>query len=192
MDYSKHYNLLIERARGRLLEGYVERHHVVPRCMGGDDSADNIVELTAEEHYVAHQLLVKMYPDNWLLVYAAQMMTVGRSNNRQYGWLRRRAAQAISEANKGNVPHNKGITGEESHMYGVKRTAETKEKMRQARLGGTSGMKGRVAWNRGKKTSEETRTKISEAVSKAKRGHTHSEETKKKISESMKAARERG
>lgn len=94
MDYKKHYDRLIERAKTRQLTGYVERHHTVPRCMGGTDDKSNLVELTPEEHYVAHQLLVKMYPRIDSLVYAANKMTVSsktvKRNNKRYGWLKRR------------------------------------------------------------------------------------------------------
>jgi predicted DNA-binding protein YlxM (UPF0122 family) len=63
--------------------------------MSGDDSAENLVDLTPEEHFVCHQLLIKMYPDNHKLVYAANMMTVSNSrvcriNNKKYGWLKRK------------------------------------------------------------------------------------------------------
>jgi hypothetical protein len=62
--------------------------------MGGPDDAANIVELTPEEHYVAHQLLVKMHPDVDALVFAANKMTVSSSrvkrNNKRYGWLKRK------------------------------------------------------------------------------------------------------
>jgi len=105
MDYKRHYDLLIERARTRQLTGYVERHHTVPRCMGGTDDKSNLVELTPEEHYVAHQLLVKMYPDNDSLVYAANKMTVSsktvKRNNKRYGWLKRRY-QRICKKRVGN------------------------------------------------------------------------------------------
>jgi hypothetical protein len=94
MNYKKHYDLLIERAKTRQLTGYVERHHIVPRCIGGTNEKTNLVELTPEEHYVAHQLLVKMYPENDSLVYAANKMTVSsktiKRNNKRYGWLKRR------------------------------------------------------------------------------------------------------
>ena len=74
--------------------------------MNGDDSDDNLVKLTAEEHYVAHQLLVKMYPENRKLIYAANMMTrssptTPRTHNKQYGWLRRKFAKTHSEMMKG-------------------------------------------------------------------------------------------
>lgn len=62
MNYVAQYLKLIERARNRILDGYKERHRVKPRCLGGDDVQENLVYLTPEEHYVAHQLLVKIYP----------------------------------------------------------------------------------------------------------------------------------
>lgn len=93
MNYAAHYDKLINRARNRILTGYKERHHVIPRCMGGSDEADNIVELTAEEHYVAHQLLVKMHPGVRGLSYAAVWMALRATGNRAYGWLRRKCSE---------------------------------------------------------------------------------------------------
>lgn len=94
MNYKKHYSLLIERAKSRVLSGYTEKHHIIPRCMGGNNSKSNLVVLTPEEHYVAHQLLVKMYPELDSLVYAANKMTVSsktvKRSNKRYGWLKRR------------------------------------------------------------------------------------------------------
>lgn len=98
MDYSAIYMRLIDRARNRQLDGYVERHHVVPRCMGGTNHATNIVRLTPEEHYVAHQLLLKIHPQNYRLAAAALFMTTnGKYNqrsNRLYGWIKRQLAEA--------------------------------------------------------------------------------------------------
>lgn len=98
MDYKEHYRRLIERGRKRNIEGYTETHHIVPRCMGGDDLKENLVKLTPEEHYVAHQLLVKMYPDNVKLLHAAIMMIPNRPSNKLYGWLRRRYGSVRSKA----------------------------------------------------------------------------------------------
>jgi hypothetical protein len=96
MNYQKHYDALINRAKNRLLEGYCETHHIIPRCMGGNDDPTNLVDLTAEEHYVAHQLLLKIYPENYSLLYAASMMTIGESrNNKLYGWLRKKMSDAF-------------------------------------------------------------------------------------------------
>lgn len=43
--------------------GYYESHHIKPKWLGGDDSADNLVLLTAREHYLAHYLLFNHYRD---------------------------------------------------------------------------------------------------------------------------------
>lgn len=95
MNYIVHYNNLIEKARTRVLTEYSEKHHVIPVCLGGSNDSDNIVSLTPEEHYIAHQLLTKIHPDHGGLVWAAIMMTHNspthsRSNNKMYGWLRRK------------------------------------------------------------------------------------------------------
>lgn len=106
MDYKKQYDAIIQRSKHRILEGYVEKHHAIPRCMGGSDDIENIAVLTAREHFVCHQLLVKMYPEHYGLVKAANMMCVGHStgrvNNRLYEWLRIRLALANSEAQTGS------------------------------------------------------------------------------------------
>lgn len=105
MDYQKHYDNLINRAKQRPVDLYTERHHIVPRCMGGTDSKENLVDLTPEEHFVAHQLLVKLFPNNQKLIYAAAMMTRGhngkRSNNKMFGWIRKQFAETHSKAMKG-------------------------------------------------------------------------------------------
>lgn len=105
MDYQAHYDNLISRALTRSTDFYTETHHIIPRCMGGPDEQSNLVKLTPEEHFVAHQLLVKIYPKNQKLIYAAAMMTKGhngkRANNKFYGWIRKRFAETHSAAMKG-------------------------------------------------------------------------------------------
>ena len=63
MNYLHHYNKLIETRRGRVPEKgtYYEKHHVVMKSMGGSDDPDNIVALTAREHFLAHWLLWRIY-----------------------------------------------------------------------------------------------------------------------------------
>jgi hypothetical protein len=102
MNYQKIYFNLIDRARNRELSEYKEIHHVVPRCLGGSDMADNLVSLTPEEHYVAHQLLTRIYPNEHKLVYAAIAMIRGRSSNKMHGWLRRRFSKVVSDRQQGS------------------------------------------------------------------------------------------
>lgn len=105
MNYQQVYNNLIERGRNRVLEGYKESHHIVPRCLGGTDDTENLVFLTPEEHYVAHQLLIKIYPNNKSLLNAAMFMTangMGRRSNKVYGWLKRRYSEYMQGSNNPN------------------------------------------------------------------------------------------
>lgn len=108
MNYLNIYNNLLLKAKNRILTGYKESHHIIPRCLGGSDDKDNLIDLTPEEHYIAHLLLIKIYPHNRRLIHAAVMMTVngekqGR-NNKMYGWVRRKHKESIStlQSGKGN------------------------------------------------------------------------------------------
>ena len=70
MNYFKIYeNLCLKGREDRLLD-YSEKHHIVPRCMNGTDEDDNLTVLTYREHYMAHYLLTKMYPENSGINYA--------------------------------------------------------------------------------------------------------------------------
>ena len=104
MNYEKIYNNLIEKAQNRVLDGYVERHHIVPRCMGGTDDIDNLVPLTPEEHYLAHLLLMKIYPDVYGLIHAVHRMSYDGKrklpNGKMYGWVRRRHSAMLSDTMK--------------------------------------------------------------------------------------------
>lgn len=106
MNYQSIYQSLISKAQGRIFDKneYFESHHIKPRCLGGSDEPSNLVHLTPEEHYVAHQLLVKIYPNNHAIIRAAAMMVRGRPSNKLYGWLRRKLAVAnsIRQTGKGN------------------------------------------------------------------------------------------
>ena len=85
--YYKWYKLLIQKAceRGGV-EGYSERHHIIPRSLGGGNTSSNLVALTAREHYMSHLLLFKHYKSigNSSAMYkmglAIQLMKNGKSS----------------------------------------------------------------------------------------------------------------
>lgn len=75
MNYQKIYNQLIEKRQINKicikeykhlypLEPSPERHHIIPKSLGGSNKKDNLVILTCREHFVAHQLLVKIAQQN--------------------------------------------------------------------------------------------------------------------------------
>lgn len=132
MNYRQHYNKLITRANNRTLNGYGEWHHIQPKCLGGSDAKKNLAFLTAREHFVAHQLLVKMYPRESKLIYAVRMMTFNsngeRINNRMYEWLKKRHSKAASD-------HAKKRIGSKNGMYGKHRSAKDKAAISRAQTG---------------------------------------------------------
>ena len=154
MDYQKIYYNLIKREITR--EGYVEKHHILPRCLGGLDNKENLVNLYPEEHYLAHLLLCKIYPGNQKLLYAAMNMTTGsminkgKRNNKAYGWLRRQYAESMSGDNNPNRRDPNIQKKAAKKRVGQKRTEETKAKMSLAQ-------KGRIF-------TEETKAKMSAAA----------------------------
>lgn len=60
--YTRRYNSIIYKAFARSLppESYTEKHHIIPKSLGGTNKRDNLVKLTAREHFVCHRLLTKM------------------------------------------------------------------------------------------------------------------------------------
>lgn len=64
MNYERIYNEIIKRSKNRILVEYKERHHILPKSLGGLDDKTNIAVLTAREHFLCHWLLCRMHKDN--------------------------------------------------------------------------------------------------------------------------------
>jgi hypothetical protein len=75
-------NILDTRGRFNCGDEYHERHHIVPKCMGGTNDEENLIDLFAREHFEAHRLLALENSDNNELVYAWNCMAI-LNNNRQ-------------------------------------------------------------------------------------------------------------
>lgn len=173
MNYQTVYNNLIEKARQRNgVNGYSEQHHIIPRSVGGTDDSNNLVQLTAREHFIAHLLLAKIH--GGALIFAAYAMChqynkyqkrTYKINSHIYNTLKKEAAKILSEKAK--------------HRFsGVPKTAEHKEKIRNALVGKTNS-------HLGEKKSQLHKNKI--VASRKNNGNEwHSDETKRKISESAK------
>lgn len=60
--YTRWYYNIITNAQLRILpvDIYIEKHHILPRSLGGTNIDNNLVKLTAREHFICHLLLTKM------------------------------------------------------------------------------------------------------------------------------------
>jgi hypothetical protein len=153
MDYQKIYDNLVRRGQSRILEGYSEKHHIVPRCLGGTDEATNLVSLTPEEHYLCHLLLVKIYPNNIRLVRAAMFMVSAnkdqKRNNKAYGWLKRQYSEYMKGPN--NPQKLNPRSGERHHTFNRKIefnfTEEGRKVLSDKMLGDKNPVAGVKPWN---------------------------------------------
>lgn len=181
MNYQTHYDALIQRAIGRRIDGPTESHHIIPRCMGGGDGRSNRVKLTPEEHYLAHQLLVRMHPAIHGLAIAAAFMARDnrngkRSNNKLYGWLRKRASAAHSELMTGRE-----VSAETRHRISVaKRNSEAGREYFASMVGVPRSEETKIKLSKAHKVSEQAKAARA-ALRQAKIGVPRSEETKRKI-----------
>lgn len=205
MNYLKIYNQIIDRAKERILEQdvYTEKHHIIPKCIGGTNDFNNIVVLTGREHFICHRLLVKIYPNNKKLIHSFWMMSNCRKDNRYIP-----SSRAYNEA---KILHSKAIS---EHLIGKKLSKLTKDKISKANLGKkrteeqreniSNSLKGKPnGWN-GRKHSEKAKQKMTEAkigtkaseetklkMSASKIGKKHSEEAKQNMSKGMKGITKR-
>lgn len=101
MNYKKIYFSIIEKAKNRTLNEYSEKHHVIPKSLGGKNTKDNLVYLTAREHFICHWLLWKFSEgiDKIKMGHAFGMMRYHDSTNRYYssiGYEQAKKAHSLS------------------------------------------------------------------------------------------------
>lgn len=170
MNYRLLYNLLVQKAQTRKeVPDVIEKHHILPKSMGGSNSKSNIVFFTPKEHYVAHHLLWKVYRNKemhyafWLMVNKTSNdgRRTYRVNSRTYSLAKEQHSIEVSRTHTGRLV-----------------TAETRKRS-------SMSLKGKPAWNKGLKNpySEETLEKMSVS---AKNKNPDTAETRKKKSESAK------
>lgn len=210
--YSRWYDALIQKAQLRgTVEGYSEDHHIIPRSFGGSDSIENLVTLTAKEHYIAHALLWKMNFNlefHNKMSYALRLMIFGSGAVKQLRKYKCHSRIYETVRKEFSRYHSKNMSGENNPFYGKKHSPETMEKIKttKKRTGNYGGnqrksfdisvetrakiskaLKGRT-WEMivGSERAEELKRKMSENTRNRCLGTVQSEETRKKISEKAK------
>lgn len=104
MDYSRIYSEFIADRKRLAPEGYFERHHIMPRSLGGSDERSNLIDLSPEDHFFAHLLLAKIHGGKMASALQLLADTAGRRwslrfcSRRAYGLGKRIAARLKGEA----------------------------------------------------------------------------------------------
>ena len=151
------------RKEAKALLSYVERHHIIPKSMGGTNELVNLVWLTAEEHLKVHLLLPKMVSEekNIRKMSLAAVRMVNPQSKTQKRILgddlipeiAAIRAEAASLHSKFMSVRNKGV---DNPFYGRKHTAATKKRQAAASASRVFTDQMRVNYSRGKKTFYET------------------------------------
>jgi hypothetical protein len=177
MNYLRIYNEIILRSQIRVKpDGYFERHHVVPKSMGGSDDKSNLTCLTAREHFIAHYLLARIYGGaQWGAIILMKSSKHRYLNSRLYQnakvklsehkkgvplSIETRMKMSASKADQtGNKNHMFGRTGNKNHMFGKTHSHEARAKIIEARARQTGDKHPMF----GKKHTDETLKNLSDA-----------------------------
>jgi len=207
--YTKWYNIIVQNALTRVNNGYIENHHIIPKSLGGLDTTENIVALTAKEHFICHLLLTKMVAGTmkYKMHKAALMMATrhgpkqARYNvtGRTYNILKEslppvpvKTREKMSVAQRQRFDTIPGTFLGKAHSNGTRLKMSKKAsrpKSTKWKDSASANRKGRDAPNKGIPHSTETKQKISQAVSGEKNGffgkHHSDEQRQKKREEKL-------
>lgn len=132
MNYQKIYDDICKRGQERILpkEVYTEKHHIIPKCLGGGNEKSNISVLTAKEHFICHLLLArKLYPTNPKIWYGLFMLLGGTTRQKEnrhipgsriFEEVRIKRSEMFSGRNHAQYWH----TGEKHPQFNKKKSAE--------------------------------------------------------------------
>jgi 5-methylcytosine-specific restriction endonuclease McrA len=149
VNYQKIYARLIDSALSKKCpDAYYERHHIIPKSMGGTDDVANIARLTAREHFIAHVLLAKIYGGNQWFAVTRMAKQTKQLHSKLYAVARIEHAKAASIALTGKKVHTQEFKDRLQAQYTGRLLAiDVKEKISIA-------LKGRSAWNKDRQLSK--------------------------------------
>jgi len=155
MDYKWHYEQLIitRKNREKIIGVYYEKHHIIPKSHGGNNSKENLVLLTAREHFLAHWLLWKIYGTKEM-AFAFHSMKRNKKT-KQYEFLTSRHYAAAREASN--------FAAKEMHKAGkYKYTEERRQKLKDHPNNTFKDpiKQGKLSRRRWEKISKEDRSKM--------------------------------
>jgi hypothetical protein len=208
MQYRIIYDQLIDHAKATNNDsGPYEKHHIIPKSLGGSNLKNNIVKLTPRQHFVAHRLLTKFLigADKHKMIFAVKRMATSNKrklyniNSRTYEWLRIQHNIAASIVMKGRKPSDDTIRKQSiaqrkryaltpTHWKDRQHDPNSIELIREANIGKNNHQYGKP------RTTEERlkisltmkgRKKSKETIEKFK-NRKDSEETKRKKSDAAK------
>jgi len=135
--YEKWYAAITKRGQERILETYTEKHHILPRSLGGSNAKSNITYLTAREHFICHWLLIKIYKEGeayWKMLNAIRIMRAENAKQNRYSTkITSRVYENLKEAYA--LLQSQKLKGSNNGMFGKNQSSSAKEKISKANTG---------------------------------------------------------
>lgn len=177
MNYRSVYIKIIAKAKleeseGKRKLGYYEKHHIMPKSLYPlwSSRKSNLVKLTAREHLFVHMLLTKIYPKShemWSALWYMSCKSKKEKSNypklslREYERIKVEYARSNSEHLKGKKNPNMARgkcwwTKDGQSLMAVECPGEGWIRGRNT--------KGKEAWNKGSKMSEQQKDIISKVL----------------------------
>lgn len=178
MDYTKIYNDLITSRSKLIRDVYLEKHHILPRSLGGNDNRENIIKLTPKEHYFAHLLLAKIHGGK---MYAALRFMSEPNSKSAKGFIV--SSRSYDRARRLYVEYCKVSRSGKLNGNFKKKWSESAREKSSKRMKGKYGDDKNPMF--GKKLTEEHKSKISQAVLGKRKGVSFSDKHKENISKSL-------
>jgi hypothetical protein len=165
--YYARYIKLIEWAKFYPPSGMVEKHHIVPRSMGGSNKKDNLVALSPRVHFIAHWLLWKAYKNGKMAnaFWTMKLCNGMRLNSKSYEQARAVAIEYMASTRRGKKASEATKLKMSLASKGKPRPPEVVEKIRQKQIGRKRSDEAKANMSKahvGKKLSDETKAKMSE------------------------------
>lgn len=128
MNYQRIYSQLIEDAKNNPKPNtYKEKHHIIPKCQGGSDEQDNLILLTARQHFLAHWLLYKIHGGYKLACAWFSVCRVGKGQEERH--INSRYFELAKHIH--SLEKSKNSQGQNNNFWGKTHTEETKEILRK-------------------------------------------------------------
>jgi hypothetical protein len=164
--YTNCYNRIIQRAKDRKINLYTERHHVIPKSLGGSDETDNLVRLTAKEHFICHMLLVRMTTGEPKKKMSYAMWLLCNMENEsqeryaptasQYELIRTNFSKTMSDR-MAEFSKSRDYAGENNPFHGKTHSEKSLEKMSTVKMGKNNPNYGIIQlpeWNKAKSDAQ--------------------------------------
>jgi hypothetical protein len=127
-----YYSIILNARKEKRIKNtliYYEKHHIIPKCLNGTNDKENLVLLTAKEHFICHKLLCKMTnktKEIYLLKSAVAYFMNNTKRNLSSKYIEE-ARKIQSDNKKKQIPWNKGIkhSEETKRKIGLKNSRTT-------------------------------------------------------------------